>query len=123
MAQLFRDQQDLLEEFSQFLPEATHHHMNAKQAQEEQRRIQNSKKRAGNSHKQGQYDMKNATKKAAEKRDLGNGHHEDILQFERIKKALNNKKVWQLRPFFVFFFLRPMLSEADWCLQIRLMPG
>ena len=35
VAQLFRDQQDLLEEFAQFLPEATHHHMTAKQAQEE----------------------------------------------------------------------------------------
>ena len=35
VAQLFRDQQDLLEEFAQFLPEATPHHMTAKQAQEE----------------------------------------------------------------------------------------
>lgn len=97
VALLFRDHQDLLEEFSQFLPDATHHHMAAKQTQQDaQRQFESTKKqRAGGKQKQ-QHDMKIATqKKTPKEKDLTQGQLEELAYFDKVKKALKNPKVYE----------------------------
>ncbi len=95
VSRLFREQQDLLEEFSQFLPGANDHHMAAKQtAQDAQRHVESTKKRPSSKQRRDQDMQKATSKKTPKEKDLSKGQHEELAYFDKVKRALKSPRVY-----------------------------
>jgi len=100
VASLFRSEPDLLDEFSQFLPEAIPQHIAAKKADEQARQFEAAQKKSrGGSRKEPKQsaaaDMRNAGKKIQAKQPDGDpANMEELVYFDKVKKALKTRHVY-----------------------------